>query len=308
MGGPMNIGEYEFIPKVLLADDEPLQREMFSNLLREEGYEVITASGGEEALKLLEDTVPDLILLDIMMPRMGGIETCKLIKASSPALKSVPIVMVSVVNMEEYIVEALDAGADDYIIKTENTKVICARVRAHLRSKALYDQIDRLRKDQAIITDIVLQFNANSEMEEIFNRVVAKISRQIGGRISIVKVKDQSDKANVLACSDPSYFQDMEIDLNKYPEIKYSQSSRRPVILKDMSSEIIVEDVAETLKNMGVYSLIIIPLVFDEESDHSIFLRARGDKTVYNNEDIRLCRTIAQAVGNAINYKSSLSK
>ena len=114
---------------ILVVDDEPQLRRVMLATLTDLGYVVMTATSGEEALEKFRHEPPDLVLLDLNMPGIGGLETCRSLRAGS----DVPIVILSVRNTERDKVEALDAGADDYVTKPFGMNELLARVRANLR-------------------------------------------------------------------------------------------------------------------------------------------------------------------------------
>ena len=103
-------------PSVLLVEDEPAQRAVLSYNLEAEGFEVRTADNGEDALALIGEEAPDLILLDWMMPHVSGIEVCRRLKAR-PETRGIPIIMLSARSEEVDKVRGLETGADDYVIK-----------------------------------------------------------------------------------------------------------------------------------------------------------------------------------------------
>ena len=115
--------------RVLVIDDDPQIRRAMKMTLSAHGYEVADARTGEEGLNELRSSVYDLVLLDMNMPGMGGIETCRLIRSNS----EVAIIMLTVNNTEKDKVDALDAGADDYVTKPFSTPELLARIRAALR-------------------------------------------------------------------------------------------------------------------------------------------------------------------------------
>jgi two-component system KDP operon response regulator KdpE len=114
---------------ILVVDDEPQLRRVMRATLTELGYIVIDAKTGEEALEKLHQDAPDIILLDLNMPGIGGLETCRAVRSGSDT----PIIVLSVRNTERDKVEALDAGADDYITKPFGIQELLARIRAALR-------------------------------------------------------------------------------------------------------------------------------------------------------------------------------
>jgi two-component system phosphate regulon response regulator PhoB len=119
-------------PLVLLVEDEPAQREVLSYNLTAEGFEVVMASNGDEALEAVAESPPDLILLDWMMPHVSGIEVCRRLKAR-PETRGIPIIMLSARSEEVDKVRGLETGADDYVIKPYSVVELMARLRAHLR-------------------------------------------------------------------------------------------------------------------------------------------------------------------------------
>jgi two-component system, OmpR family, KDP operon response regulator KdpE len=114
---------------ILVVDDEPQIRRTLRTTLSFRGYEILEAATGEEALELTRKQKPDLILLDVNLPGISGIETCREIRRSS----DVPVIMLTVRNAERDKVVALDAGADDYVTKPFGIEELLARVRASLR-------------------------------------------------------------------------------------------------------------------------------------------------------------------------------
>jgi two-component system alkaline phosphatase synthesis response regulator PhoP len=121
--------------KVLLVDDEPDILEFLSYNLQKEGYAVLTASNGNDALAMAIKEVPDLVILDVMMPGMDGIETCAELR-KRPELKNTLIAMLTARNEDFTQIAGLDAGADDYINKPIKPKVLVSRVKALLRRSA----------------------------------------------------------------------------------------------------------------------------------------------------------------------------
>ncbi|MCL5262683.1 MAG: response regulator transcription factor [Acidobacteria bacterium] len=115
--------------KILVIDDDPQIRRVMRSTLTAHGYEVNDARSGEEGLQRLHSDSYDLVLLDINMPGMGGMETCRTIRSGSDTA----IIMLTVNSMERQKVDALDAGADDYITKPFNMPELLARIRATLR-------------------------------------------------------------------------------------------------------------------------------------------------------------------------------
>jgi len=125
--------------RILVVDDEPQITRVLRTSLSSHGYEVSIANDGEAALKAMQDVNPDLIVTDLSMPRMTGIELCESIRDQS----QVPIIVLSVRGEDKSKIEALDKGADDYVTKPFSINELLARIRANLRRANLYkDQQD----------------------------------------------------------------------------------------------------------------------------------------------------------------------
>ena len=121
--------------KILLADDEPDILEIISYNLTSEGYEVICAKNGTEAISLAKEHLPSMIILDIMMPGKNGIEVCKLLRLQ-PEFKNTVIIFLSALNDEGTEIKGLETGADDYITKPISPKVLISKVNALFRRVA----------------------------------------------------------------------------------------------------------------------------------------------------------------------------
>ncbi len=114
---------------ILVVDDEPTQREMLAEALEAEGFTIVTAADGRAALLKFRESKPDLVLLDLMLPELSGIEVCRIIRAES----GVPILMLTAKDSELDKVVGLELGADDYVTKPFSLRELIARVRAQFR-------------------------------------------------------------------------------------------------------------------------------------------------------------------------------
>jgi adenylate cyclase len=127
-------------PLILVADDAPDNRDILQMRLESQGYAVVTAVDGAEALEKTRALQPDLVLLDIMMPKMDGIEALKRIKADA-ALPFIPVILVTARTDANDVIAGLESGGDDYLTKPVDHAALSARVRAMLRIKALHDTV-----------------------------------------------------------------------------------------------------------------------------------------------------------------------
>ena len=127
-------------PLILIVDDNPTNLDILKTRLRANNYEVITAADGEAGLAMAREKQPDLMLLDIMMPKMDGIEVCRRIK-EDPSLPFIPIIMVTAKADSKDVVAGLEAGGDEYLTKPVDHAALVARVKSMLRIKELHDTV-----------------------------------------------------------------------------------------------------------------------------------------------------------------------
>jgi DNA-binding response OmpR family regulator len=130
------------MPRILIADDNQQNAELLEAHLDGTGFDTKIVSNGEDTLAAARDWKPDLLLLDVMMPRLSGFEVCQRLRAA-PATKDLPVVMVTALDQPTDVDRAIDAGTDDFITKPINKTELLLRVRAVLESHAEATPVDR---------------------------------------------------------------------------------------------------------------------------------------------------------------------
>ncbi len=163
--------------RILVVDDNETNRDILDARLTANGYEVLHAGDGEEALEMASRLRPDIILLDIMMPKVNGIEVCRRLKGDT-GLPFIPIVLVTAKADSNDVVKGLEAGADDYLTKPVDHKVLVARVKALLRLKAMNDD----KRERPVVkksngTDLFLSY---SRQDRTKIEALAKVLQQRG--------------------------------------------------------------------------------------------------------------------------------
>lgn len=139
------------MPKILVVDDEPDALELVSFNLKAAGYEVVTADDGAEAIKKARQQVPDLILLDVMLPEVDGLEVCKLLRRDA-ATAGIPIIMLTAKAAEIDRVLGLELGADDYVTKPFSPRELTLRVKNLMRRRNVTEE----KSDQFTIGDLFI--------------------------------------------------------------------------------------------------------------------------------------------------------
>jgi two-component system NtrC family sensor kinase len=169
--------------RILAVDDSMTYLQELASALRDEGYDVVLAHSGEEALDMLAVQHVDCILLDLMMPGIGGQETCRRIKAST-VLRNTPLIMLTAVEDRQALIEGLATGADDYIAKSNEFDVLRARIQAQMRRKQFEDENRRVR-------DRLL----HSELEAAEARAARELAETKAGLVEELEYKNKELEA-----------------------------------------------------------------------------------------------------------------
>jgi DNA-binding NarL/FixJ family response regulator len=140
------------VSRLLLVDDEPSARQTMEALLLPEGHELHFAASGEDALLALERAPVDLVICDVMMPRVSGLDVCRAMK-QHPEWRFVPVILVTALDGRDDVVRGLDAGADDFLSRPVEGAVLRARVRAMLRVRAHYREPSRQSDENTLLRE-----------------------------------------------------------------------------------------------------------------------------------------------------------
>jgi len=174
-------------PKILVVDDNPTNVELICVQLRPFNYEIRKAYDGEQALTSVKADAPDLILLDLMMPRLSGFEVCKILK-NDPQTHLIPIVIVTALRELDDKIKAIELGADDFLMKPYNKLELVTRLKSLLRIKQLYDDLD---SSESIVFTLAETLEAKDVYTRGHSERVARYSVMIGEELKMTQTELQ---------------------------------------------------------------------------------------------------------------------
>ncbi len=158
--------------KVLIVDDERANLELTEALVTQEGYQVILAMDGEKALQIVQESRPDIIMMDVVMPRMNGIEACRKIK-TNPMSYAIPIIIVTALNATKEKIKAIQAGADDFISKPFDRQELSVRLKSLLRLKTIHDRLEH-------------SLTSLKEMQRVREELMARAVRDVESPMKVI--------------------------------------------------------------------------------------------------------------------------
>lgn len=290
-----------FPAKVLVVDDEPYNREVITNFLQMEGFDVATAEDGEQALELAVDEAPDVILLDVMMPGPNGFEVCRQLKGN-PATVFIPIVILTALrgNTEERIKGAA-AGADDFLSKPFDHMELVTRVKSLLRVKRLYDKLQLANQEleRRVVErtlDLQRALAELRELDQLKSEFIANVSHEL--RTPLLHVKGYVDLlANgVLGAVNSEQSHGLQIaqgaiellermvkDIVDFSDVYDQHPTLEPVLLQDVF-EAVLSSLEQTAKHKSVVMLTTVapdvPLVWADSDTLLRVLRHLLDNAI----------------------------
>ncbi|MEK6775914.1 MAG: diguanylate cyclase [bacterium] len=289
----------EPLTKILVVDDDKSARKSIRSILEKEGYVVVEADDGASGLQQVKTDPPDLILLDIVMPRVDGIKVCRAIK-SNPEYHKIPILMTTSMGSKDDIIRGLESGADDYVVKPYDRSELLARIKTFLRAGTLLKQLEREKRDLLAILDISNTITSTLDSRDVLFSIVKKIAEIIEvNRCSIVRIDADGHRGFVVATSeDPNIF-NIPIALEKYPEIMKVLDTKEIVVINDIDKNPIVASVRKYLSKTIFHSLLVLPVIMKQNVIGTILLRTARTRP-FEEREIQFCQIVANAAANAL--------
>src|SRR5689334_1411284 len=303
------------LAKILVADDDQSLVRTLSWILKENGYEVVTAPGGEGLIGKLEEERPNLLLLDIMMPKVDGLQLLAKMK-SDERFRDVPVLMISSMPPEEATVKALGLGAADFISKPFRVRELLARVKAHIRSAQELARARDEAQSRAAIVDILHEVTDSLKPDEIYHILVRRVARVLQiSKCSMVLAKPGDELGVVVAAYENPMLRNLEIELARYPEIQRALTGSRPVLVEDVSSDPLYADERVRWQREGITvptrSAVALPFSMKDQQLGVFFLRTTGDDPALTPADAQFAETVIRtavaAIEKAYDFETAVS-
>jgi two-component system, cell cycle response regulator len=286
-------------PKILVADDDQALSRTLSWILKENGYDVLTVPGGEHLFEHLQAEPFDLLLLDIMMPKVDGLQLLQKVK-SDPRYKDLPVLMISSMPPEEATVRSLGLGAADFIPKPFRVRELLARVKAHLRVGRELNQARAEARSRSEMIDIMQEVTASLKPEEIYQILVRRVAHGLNiSRCSIVIAGPDDDTGIVVAAFENPMLHNLSVDLGKYPEIRRALATGEVVLVRDTTTDPLFEEVRDRWSNGGLpvqtRSAIALRFSLRGEPAGVFFLRTTTEDAPLNDQDVQFAEQVISA-------------
>ena len=299
--------------RILVADDDASVRETVSWVLREHGYDVQAVSNAAEVFAALEQRVPDLLLLDVMMPEMDGFAALERIKADE-RWRELPVLMFSAMTAEEATIRTLGLGAADFVRKPFRVKELLARIQAKLRMRSLLrsarealrqteQELLRAREEaesRRKLVDILHEVTGDLSTDEIYHLLARRVARALNLSHCSVILAKPGDRVGVVATAfENPGLRNRELDLERYPEIRAALDRGRPVLIEDLAESPLYANVRSLWEREGtqihVRSVIALPFALDRLQAGVFFLRRTADEPPLTTDDVEFADAVVKA-------------
>ncbi|HEY7479959.1 MAG TPA: diguanylate cyclase [Gemmatimonadales bacterium] len=286
-------------PKIIVADDDQALSRTLSWILKENGYEVLTVPGGEHLFDHLNADQFDLLLLDIMMPKVDGLQLLQRVK-SDPRHKDLPVLMISSMPPEEATVRSLGLGASDFIPKPFRVRELLARVKAHLRAGRELNQARAEARSRSEMMEILQEVTASLKPEEIYQILVRRVAQGLNiSRCSIIIAGPDDDHGTVVAAFENPMLHNLAVDLRRYPEIQHSLATGEVVLVRDVLTDPLFQGMRAVWESEGravpARSAIAIRFSLKQQPAGVFFLRTTDGDSPLNEQDVQFAEQVINA-------------
>lgn len=285
----------------LVIDDDLFVRQVLTDLLNGAGFGVVEARDGEEGCRLALERLPDVILLDLVMPVMNGLDACRHLRTVSQ-FKHTPIIMLTARADMEGTVNPFQVGADDYLSKPFDGEELIARIHGNLIKKRALEALDHKKRDYEVLLEITESISSSLDTTEILRQIVNRIAQLLDDvvRCSIALVQQDERYGYVLASSDDPDLSGLRLDLSKYPEILKVMQTGTAIRIDDVTRDPLFDDVRSHLNGQNFNAILVLPVIFKKSVIGAMVVRATRSRKGISQEEMEFCQLVANISANAL--------
>jgi DNA-binding response OmpR family regulator/nitrogen-specific signal transduction histidine kinase len=312
---------------ILIIDDDAPSLKALMDHLQELGFKTLAARNGERGLKVAHRSNPDLILLDVMMPKMDGFETCRRLKENE-ATKNIPVIFLTALADTTNKIKGFEAGAVDYIAKPIQNREVSVRIRTHLRLRELTEHLEQKVQEQTLelITEIAERKRAEEEVHRrnleltLLNRIIAAsatnpdaetilgiVCQELALALKLFQASatlwnEEKLKATIVAkyrSGEQAAILDQDIPIEDNPIVQYLHANKTPLAVEDAQNDPRLALAHDLLRQRGVVSLLVLPLIIEQEVIGSLNIGAAEPRS-FSNEEINLAQRVTEQVAGTL--------
>lgn len=288
-------------PTVLVIDDDRTSRRVLVDLLNDAGFRTAQASGGEAGCRIACEMLPDVVLVDLVMPGFDGLEVCRQLR-SRPALTHVPLLLMASRQDVETSLNPFLLGADDYIVTPVDQHDLSARIKANLLKKQFFRSKEYKARHYDALLEISETVTASTDFSVALKEIVRKISNHLSGvdRCSIALIREHEDCGYVMATSTDIQRPAFRIELRNYPEIRQVMATGRPLLIEDIAHSPLLADILPALDGHNINAILVFPVIHAQRVIGAMIVRIAHPGAGVAREDVAFCRLASNIVVTAL--------
>jgi len=296
-------------PLVLIIDDDALLCQILSDQLSAAGFRVDSARDGQAGFERLGEIVPDIVLVDLVMPVMDGIVFCQKVRADRQ-WRDLPLVMLTARTDFEQTVNPFQVGADDYLSKPVDPLELAVRLRSIIAKRATTRRLEEEARNSHVLLDISRSVTSSLETGEILREIVERVATSLQGvfRCSIVFIRSDDRYGHVVASSDDPTISTLRLDLDRYPEIRQALITGRPVLVEDVRTDPLLKLVRTRLDGNRFNNIIVVPVIFQSETIGVMVVRTLRALARISEYELHFCELVASVSANALQHAKILEE
>jgi PAS domain S-box-containing protein len=313
---------------ILIVDDEPIGRRILEVLLADQGYHLVTACSGIEALERAATLAPDLVLLDIMMPNMDGFEVCQRLRAD-PVLADVPVVMVTALDDRESRLRGIEVGADDFITKPIDRVEVRKRVQTIMRldryrrllnereqRQQAEEEIRRRNRELTLLNHVITAAASTLDVYAILQIACETLAQAFNLPRAIALLLDSEQQqativADYAAAHSPAesrpvvgepgtdMVRKQAFSIGGTPALGALVAQKTPIAIADIVTDPRLSNLRDMLRARGVVSVLLVPILIRESMYGCIMLSANQPR-IFSDDERALAQSVATAVGQSM--------